>query len=719
VIAVAGCAASRPRAPELAPLTVERITAEPSLAGSLANGVTWLPDGSAYAFPDRGAIVRVDAATGERTTWVSEDAFATALGRAIGGRGRPNGRGGPDGFEFLPGGDALVAESAGDLWLFDLAARRWRRLTETPEEERGASVSPDGRRVAFVRGFDLWTLDVADAKATRLTEGGTEDRTHGLSDWVYDEELGVAKGFWWSPDSSRVAFLEMDETPVPKVPIVDFLATHPSVEWQRYPKSGDPNPLVRVGVVAASGGATTWIDAPGAAEGYVARVGWTPDGKSLLVQVLNRRQDRLTVLRADPATGKSSTLFEETSAAWVDVHDDLRVLKDGRILWKSARTGFDHLWLLAADGRTWTQLTSGDWNVESVAALDEDAGVVWFTAAAPDPRETNAFRVRLDGTGLERVTPDAGVHSMSMPKNARALLDTWTDGSRPQRRDLRRADGSLVATVEPNSCDELAKYRRATREFVEIPTKDGVTLQGQWFRPADFDPSRRYPVLMAVYGGPLSRVVSEGWGGRARLWYEMLADRGILVFLVDNRAAAPHGIGVAATIRGRLGTVELSDELEAVRYLRSQPCVDGGRLAIFGWSYGGYMAAYSILHAPDAFRAAIAVAPVTDWRDYDTIYTERYMGLPKENAEGYAKSAAVAAAANLRGDLLLVHGTSDDNVHLQNTMQLAAALVRAGRPFRLMTYPGRKHGIAGEDAQRHLFETMTEFLTKSLGVPAQ
>jgi dipeptidyl-peptidase-4 len=317
---------------------------------------------------------------------------------------------------------------------------------------------------------------------------------------------------------------------------------------------------------------------------------------------------------------------------------------------------------------------------------------------------------------MERLTPDAGVHSISMAPDAKSFLDTWSDASRPPRRDLRRADGSLVATVE--SCDgkELAAFRRATTEFVEIPTDDGTTLQAQWIRPADFDPGRRYPVLMSVYGGPLSRHVADAWGGRDRLWYEMLADAGLLVLLVDNRAAAPHGIGGAGAIYGRLGEVELADELAAVKWMRSLPYVAGDRIAIWGWSYGGYMAAYSILNAPDAFRAAVAVAPVTDWRDYDTIYTERYMGLPKDNPDGYRKSSPVSAAANLRGKLLLVHGTSDDNVHAQNSMQLLDALERADRKFQFLAYPGKRHGIGGDDARRHLFESITTFLFENLDV---
>jgi len=706
--------------PAVPRFTLERIFSEPDLSGSLAGGVTWLPDGSGYVFVDGsvkgGSITRVDASTGERSTWVAADAYAKAFANATNGEKRPSGRPGFGGFRILPDGRRLLLQSAGDLWLYDVGDASLRWLTQTPEAERDAAPSPDGARVAFVRGFDLWSLDVATGAATQLTTGGTAEHTHGLSDWVYDEELSVHVGFWWSADSTRLAFLDIDETPVPRIPIVDFLPTHPTVEWEKYPKAGDANPVVRVGVVAATGGATTWIDLPSAKDGYVGRVDWTRDGKSMLVQTLNRRQDKLSLLCCDPVAGTSTTLLEETSTAWVDLHDDLRVLRDGRMLWKSARSGFDHLYVCAADGSSSVPLTSGAWNVESVVGLDEDAGFIYFVAGEAGPLETNLYRVRLDGTGFERLTPDVGVHSISMSPDAKSFLDTWSDGSRPPRRDLRRADGSLVATVEPNPCEELATFQRATTEFVEIPADDGVTLQAQWIRPADFDPTKRYPVLMSVYGGPLSRHVSASWDGRTRLWHEMLADQGVLVFCVDNRASSPHGIGVAGQIYGRLGEFELKDELHAAAYLRTLPYVDGKRIAIWGWSYGGYMAAYSILNAPDVFRAAVAVAPVTDWRDYDTIYTERYMGLPKDNVEGYKKSSPTTAAADLRGELLLVHGTSDDNVHVQNTMQLVDALERAGKRFRFAAYPGKRHGIGGTETRRHVFATITEFLMQALDV---
>ncbi len=705
-------AASTTAAAALKRLTVERIWAEPDLSGSLAGGATWLPDGSGFVVVDHGAITRVDAATGERSTWIAAEDYAKAFADATNGEKRPSGRPGLGGFKILPDGKRLLLVKDGASWVYDVSDASMKNVTLPGEVQSGATISPDGLQFAYVHGFDVRTCGLLGAIGHRTT-GGTAEKTLGLSDWVYDEELDVHDGYWWSPDSKRIAFLELDESPVPRVPIVEFLPTHPTVEWQRYPKAGDPNPVPRVGV-SYRGTTPLWIRLPSAADGYVARVNWTPDSKELLVQVLNRRQDKLTLLRCDAVNGLSSLVLEETSSAWVDVNDDLRVLRDGRLLWKSARTGFAHLYVISADGASASPVTAGAWNVDGVVGLDEDAGFVYFVGGAAGPRETNLYRVHLDGSDMQRLTPDAGVHSISMSPGAKSFLDTWSDASHPARRDLRRADGSLVATVDACDSKELTAYRRAASEFVEIPTDDGTTLQAQWIRPADFDPNKRYPVLMSVYGGPLSRHVADAWGGRDRLWHEMLADAGILVLLVDNRAAAPHGIGVAGAIYGRLGEVELADELQAVKWMRSLPFVAGDRIAIWGWSYGGYMAAYSILEAPDAFRAAVAVAPVTDWRDYDTIYTERYMGQPKDNADGYRRSSPVSAAANLRGKLLLVHGTSDDNVHMQNSMQLADALERAGRPFRFLPYPGKRHGIGGADARRHLFESITAFLYESL-----
>ncbi len=723
------------------PLTIERLYSEPSLSGSLATGITWLPDGSAYVFIEkeevpatseqagaemaetdkeksapkpRSSLVRVDAATGERSTFVSADAYEKAFAEATIGERRPSGRPGFGGFQILPDGKRLVVPQSGDLYLYDVGSATQRRLTASKSDEKGAAVAPDGSRIAFVRDANLYTLDLASGLETQLTADGTDDHTNGLSDWVYDEELSVTTGFWWSTDSKRIAFLKFDETPVSQIPIVDFLPYRKAVEWERYPKAGDPNPIVKLAVVSLSDGKIVPIDTPGSADGYIARVTWTPDGAALLVQVLNRKQNRLTVLKADPQTGASTPLFEETSTAWIDVHGDLRVLRDGRVLWQSACDGFAHLYLSEADGKTSRPLTRGTWNVERVEGLDEGGGWVYFTGAEKSPLETHLYRVHLDGSSLERVTREDGNHSITMPESATAFLDTHSDVSRPSRRSLRKADGSLVKVIEENPCEELQTFRLGSSEFFAIKTEDGVALQAQWIKPPDFDAIRRYPVLVYVYGGPLSQIVRNAWGGTRYLWHHLLAQRGILVLLIDNRAGAPHGLKVASTIYGRLGEVELRDQLEAVKYLRTLPYVDGARIGIWGWSYGGYMAAYSILNAPDAFHAAVAVAPVTDWRDYDTIYTERYMNLPDENVEGYKKSAPVNAAKNLKGKLLLVHGTADDNVHLQNSVQLINALIREGKQFRFMTYPGGRHGIGGLDSQKHLFTMITDFLVESL-----
>ncbi|MBI3847153.1 MAG: S9 family peptidase [Planctomycetes bacterium] len=723
------CIAAPRRASGDKELTVDRIYSEPSLSGSLVSGITWLPDGSGYVFVDkedapapasgekpkpRSLLRKVDVATGERSTWVSADDYAKAFENATVGEQRPSGRAGFGGFSITPDGKRLLLPVSGDLYVYDVESKSLRQITASKSNESNSSMSPDGTKVAYVRDWNLYAFDLTKGLEIQLTSGGTEEHRNGTTDWVYDEELSLSTGNWWSPDSTHLAYLQFDETPVPQIPIVDFIPLHKEIEWERYPKAGDPNPIVKLGVVSIADAKTTWIDTPGAADGYIARVSWSPDGASLLVQVLNRKQTTLTLLKADPKTGTSQPLFVETTTGWIDVSFDTRVLADGRILWSSERNGFDHLYLYSADGRDARTLTSGSWNVESVAGIDEEGGWVYFTSDEKSPLETHLCRAHLDGSGREQLTKEAGTHSITMPKNAKAYLDTWSTVTHPSRRELHRADGSLVKVVEENPCDELAQFRLGTAEFVTFKTSDGVELQGQWVKPPDFDAARRYPVLVYVYGGPLSQVVRNSWGGPRYLWSHVLAQKGLLVFSMDNRAANPHGLGIAATIYRRLGEVELSDELEAVKYLHDQPFVDGDHIGIWGWSYGGYMAAYSILNAPQAFAAAIAVAPVTDWRNYDSIYTERYMDLPQDNPDGYKKTAPVTAAKNLAGKFLLVHGTADDNVHFQNSVQLTSALEKEGKQFRFMMYPGGRHGMGGNDIQKQLFTMMTDFIVSAL-----
>lgn len=713
------------------PLTIERIFGEPSLSGKTLSSVTWLPDGSAFVHTKtvdakvagqdgkettekRSEIVRVDPETGAETTLVSAEKYEAAFSKATIGETRPSGRAGFGGYSITKDGGSLLVTVGGDLYLYDIAKSETRRLTATKAPERNAVISNDGKRVAFVRDHDVFSIDLTTGLEYELTTDGDEDRTNGLSDWVYDEELYLSTGLFISPDGSKIAYLRFDETNVPKIPIVDFVPYRKSVEWQRYPKAGDPNPVVTLGVVSSTKAGTTWVKMPEDVE-YVARVHWTPDSASVGAQVLNRLQNRNRLVLADPATGESRVVIDEKAPHWLEAHDNVRFLKDGRILWTSEREGFEHLYVMNADGSVANAVTRGPWNVEKVHALDEERGLVYFTAGEKSPLETHYYRAPLDGSRLERLTEGDGNHSVNASPNAAWFVDSWSTVHRPTRMDLRRGDGTFCRTLAENDVRELGEFRLGRTQFVQFATADGVTLNGQFILPPGFDPARKHPVLLHVYGGPLAQTVRNAWGGSRYLWHQMLADKGFVVFVMDNRASNDHGIGVAGpAVYRKLGSTELADWLEGVRFLETHGFVDGDRIGIWGWSYGGYTAAYSILNAPEAFRAAIAVAPVSDWRDYDTIYTERYMGLPSDNEEGYKASAPRFAAEKLVNRLFVIHGTADDNVHFQNSIQLVDALVKAGKQFDFACYPGGRHGIGGPATLRQLYTAMTDFLVREL-----
>ncbi len=722
------------------PLTHDRIftTPDKSLSGRTLSNASWLPDGSALVHARtvaaaktdvveeeeaaaegrssrRSELIRVDPETGAETTLVSADEYAEAFSKATIGQERPSGRPGLTGFTFTKDGKHLLVTVSGDLYLYDIAKREARRLTATAAAERNAAISDDGKRVAYVRDHDVFSLDLSSGLEFQLTTDGDEDHTNGLSDWVYDEELYLSTGLFLSPDGTKVAYLRFDETPVSKIPLVDFIPYTKKVTWQRYPKAGDPNPIVKLGVVSTTEPGTKWVRMPEDVE-YVARVGWTPDSAKVTAQVLNRLQNRNRLILADPATGESTVVIDEKAPHWLEAHDDLRFLKDGSILWSSGRDGFHHLYVMNADGTLRNAVTRGPWSIEKLHGLDEENGLVYFTAGEKSPLETHFYRAPLDGSRLERLTPDDGSHSVILSPDSRHFVDTWSTATTTPRADLRRADGSLVRALAPNIVEELPDFALGPTRFVTFTTADGVTLNGQLILPRNLEPGRKHPALVYVYGGPLSQAVRNSWGGNRYLWHQLLAQSGIVVFLVDNRASNDHGIGVAGpSLYRELGKTELRDFLEGVNYLKSLGFVDAERIAIWGWSYGGYMASYSLFNAPaGTFRAAIAVAPVTDWRDYDTIYTERYMGLPADNEEGYKRSAPRFAAEKGSGRLFLVHGTGDDNVHLQNSMQLVDALVKAGKQFDFACYPNARHGISGTKTQRQLYGAFTEFLFREL-----
>jgi dipeptidyl-peptidase-4 len=604
------------------------------------------------------------------------------------------------------------------LHVFDLATGRVTRYGG--DTMRSAKWCSDSRRIGYVAADDVWILDVVSGIRTRLTNTAGPARYNGRLGWVYEEELDIVDGWSWSPDGRRVVYLQYDESMVPEVDIPEYGDLHLRPERTRYPKAGDPNPVVRVGVVdapqigapAAGSPATRLIDLGADRDVLIARVQWTPDGK-LLIQRMNRIQSRIDLLLADPASGASQVILTEQDPAWLDAPGVLTLIPGSdEFVWPSQRSGFRHLYLYSLSGKLERQLTHGSWDVDSVSGVDVEHRMLYFTAANVSPMERHICSTLLDSEGaVVQISDGSGTHAPLFSPDAQYYLDTYSARSTAPGVKLHHAAGHPVATVHENPMPGLAPHALGTWEFATFNTSDGVALNAALLKPAQFDASRKYPVLIYAYGGPGSQTVLDAWGSGGGL-EQLVAQHGYVIAMVDGRGTGFRGREFAKVVYQNLGKWELNDHIEAARWLGGLPFVDSSRIGIWGWSYGGYLAALCATHGQGLFKAAVAVAPVTHWSLYDTIYTERYMRRPADNPKGYEDSSPLAFAADLASKLLLIHGTADDNVHFQNSARFAGALQKSGRQFEAMYYPDQKHGIEGSIG--HLFTLFTDFITRNL-----
>ncbi len=619
---------------------------------------------------------------------------------------------------------------SGDIFLLDVAASTFTRLTESDDKEKSARFSPDGKTIGFIRDNDLYVLDVASGKEKRLTRDGSETTLNGTLSWVYWEELfgRSDRGYEFSPDSKRIAFLQFDDSPVDVMTFVDPRPNGTKVIRQRYPKAGTTNPRVRAGIIDLASKKTTWIDLGTNPYEYIARLVWRPDGSSLVVQTMDRAQQNLDVFLADAATGKVRHLFRDTDDAWIDVHDDMVFLDGGqRFLWVSSRKGQGHIFLYEiteTGARVVRQLTSGDWSViesasrpngtrGAIAAVDEDKKLVYFMSGRKSHLEGHLERVGLDGKGLAQVTTDEGSHSTSWGTRSDIFIDNHSSFTRPSALDLRTSDGKLVRRVNETSDEVATHFGFSPTELITVKADDGFELSATIQRPMDFDASKRYPVIVNVYGGPASPRVRNRWAGS--LSDQLLCQEGYLLFTIDPRTSTLMGKPTTRLLlRNFYGEKEAADIVAGVRWLKTQPYVDPERVGVTGWSGGG-STTLSVMTRSEEFRAGIAGAGVYDYRLYDTIYTERFMKLPEDNVEGYKGAEWVSRVDKLHGRVLLIHGTYDDNVHPQNTWRLVDALEKAGVVFDLAMYPMQKHGFRGEEVRLHLDKTRIEFWKRELG----
>jgi len=619
--------------------------------------------------------------------------------------------------QWSSAGNQILYSTGGDVFAIDAIDGKWTQLTKTPVRERDPKLSPDGKSVAFRRDWDLYTLDVASKRETRLTTGGSDTLRNGGLDWVYPEELDLGTAYWWSPDSKSIAYLQSDLSREQIYPHEDLRGPRAIYEPQHYPQAGGNNPDVRVGVVAATGGKTRWLDAAGSVfdsrdEHLIARVTWTPDSQNLYIVRPNRVQNRMELLSVAVASGKASRILEESDRYWVNLPDDPVFVNGGKqFLTLSERDGFRHLYLYSSDGKLVRQLTKGSWEVTGIAGVDESAGRVYFTSSETSPLERQLYSIQLTGTDKHQLSAGSGTHSIAMGPGAHFYLDTLSNVSSPSRTTLYSGEGRELGVYRESDRRMADKYEILPTELLSFKRPDGTLFYARLIRPAGFDASKKYPAIVLVYGGPGAQGVRNTWAG-ADL-DQVFAHAGFVVWQVDNRGSTGRGHAFETPIFRKLGSVELADQVAGVEHLVSLGFVDRTRIGIRGWSYGGFMTLNAMLNAPGVFKAGIAGAPVTDMRNYDTIYTERYMGLPKENPDGYASTALPPLAKNLKGSLMIAHNVEDDNVLFQNTTQMIDALQRAGKRFEMQVYTQKTHAVTGVEAQQ-LNATMLDFFQRNL-----
>jgi len=704
--------------------TLSDIFDSPKFAGDSLWQAKWIPHADAFTFmkPDDAdsiiSIYKHDVTTGEESIFID--------GHTL----------------YVPDTDSLLAMS-GYRWskdgskilLYTSKVEIWRRSlkcavyvydvnegTVTPvfegkERISNARVSPDGSRVGYVYKNNIYTRDLTGGETRQWTEDGSEVISNGKFDWVYEEEFGITQGWAWSPDSKKIAFWRMDQSPVPEFSWLDYNPLHQKLTTIRYPKPGEQNSLVQIGVIDLETGETTWMDLGKETDIYIPRMKWTEDPNFLGIQRLNRAQNRLELLLADARTGKTKTILTETDSCWVDVHNNLFFLKDReRFVWTSEQDGYNHIYLYRLDGKLVRQLTDGEWEVYRLYGIGESDGAVYYSSNQEDITECHIYSVKFDGSGPKRLTGEAGWHRASFSDDFQYFIDSWSNIRTPRQWTLYAAGGTQIRTLVENDLSMYDGYALAYPEFFKMTTGDGAELQYSMIKPADFDENRKYPVLVACYGGPGGPMVRNAWYRKSFLWYNLIAQQGYIIFSMNNRGIGGSGKAQANLAYHNLAKWALHDHVEAAKYLGHLPFVDPERIGIWGWSFGGYLTLLAMTKGSDYFSTGVAGAPLACWRLYDNIYTERYMGRPEENPDGYDSASVFSYIDRLNGNLLIIHGMADDNVHVQNTMQFIERLQAMGKQFDLMVYPGHDHSVRDkkDKVELHLYNLITRYILDNL-----
>ncbi len=674
---------------------------------------TWASDGQRFFYEEGNAVRLYSASERKSREWFRPETLEEAAAKPVHSKefGWQNRRVTAASYQWFPNSADLLAAVNGDLFIVH-SNGRFDQVTKTDIDEEDPRLSPDGTMVLYRWKSNLYLLTLANKAIRRLTGDGTPTLLNGQLDWVYPEELDLGKATWWSPDSKHIAFLQFDVGHEFIYPQSDLVRERALSEPERYPQAGTPNANVKLGHISIESGATTWMQLGDTVDALLARVEWLPDSSQIAVERFNRVQNKLDLLFCNPDTGSVRSVIHQDSKTWINVADNLFFLKSRpEFIWTSEQSGFRHIYRYSNRGDLLQQLTRGDWEVRSVSAIDEKSGQILFTSSEDSPLETQLYRISLDGKTKIRVTQQEGTHQIHANRQADLALDTYSSFKQPDQSILINSAGMQLAVIRPADSKVSQEYGLLPEEISTLKASDGTILYARLIKPANFQPGTKYPAIVSVYGGPGVQLIANRWYGLSL--EQVLANRGYVVWQLDNRGSIGRGTSFEAPLYRELGKTEVADQRTGVEHLLQSGFVDPKRIGIFGWSFGGYMTIHSLLLAPDMFKVGVAGAPVTDWHNYDTIYTERYMGLPGENQQGYDAASNVKNAGKLEGKLLILHNIEDDNVLFQNSMQMADALETADKRFFMQIYPQKSHGVGGK-LRNSLYGTIIDFFDSNL-----
>ncbi|MGN8225915.1 S9 family peptidase [Gracilimonas sp. BCB1] len=680
--------------------------------------VRWMNDGEYYSATRNNQIIRFNIVDGSEEVLFDGSEFTGSDGDTIRVQG----------YQFSSDESKLLIKTdVEQIWrrstrenyyVYEIESGDFSKLTATEEKQQYAELSPSADRAAFVRNNNLFWVDLSSGEETQITSDGEFNKViNGAADWVYEEEFGFAKAWFWSPDGDRIAFYRFDEERVKEFFMTNWGSLYPEEVEFKYPKAGEQNSIVSIHVYHLDSGETVNMDIGEETDQYIPRINWTRDNNRLAIRRMNRLQNKQDLLIANAETGSTRVILTEQSDTWLDVHDNLYFLSNGeQFITTSDKNGYNHVYLYNMQGKQLEQITGGNWDVTEMIGHNERTYELYYVSAEESPLERHLYSIRIDGKKKEKLTQGTGWHSINMSRDFKYYIDSWSDYNKPPLVSLYRNNGREVRTIEDNTglSQTLSEFNYIEKEFFDLNV-NGTDLNAYVLKPVDFDSTQKYPVLMYVYGGPGSQTVTRAFGsGQRPMWHQYLANQGYVVVSVDNRGTGARGREFKKQVYKKLGQLETVDQIAAAKKIAEWPYVDESRIGIWGWSYGGYMSSLALAEGANIFTTAIAVAPVTSWRYYDTIYTERYMQTPQMNPEGYNEGAPLTKVNQITGNYLLIHGTGDDNVHFQNTVEMIDALIEADVEFETMLYPNKAHSIYGGNARKHLYRLMSDFVFENL-----